>query len=191
MEQVDLHLSVCHGDITYETSDAIVCPANNFLQFHGGVAASILKRGGDSIIDETLLIVKENVIVPTGNVEVTSAGQLESKYIIHAVCPNLNDPSQLGLDRGQLLAFAIKNTLIMAEELQCNSLSIPAIATGSWGFPKNMCAQIMFDVVLKYGLDVVEKGHDSSLKYIRFINNNEKTVDAFADEFDSLLLNSC
>ena len=94
-----------------------MCPANNFLQFHGGVAASILKRGGESIFDETQLIVEENVIVPTGNVEVTSAGLLKSKYIIHAVGPNLNDPSQLGLDRGQLLAFAIKNTLIMAEQL--------------------------------------------------------------------------
>lgn len=185
-----MHLSVCHGDITYETSDAIVCPANNFLQFHGGVAACILKRGGKSIIDETEHIVKENIMVPTGSVEVTGSGRLQCNHIIHAVGPNLNDPSQLGLDRGQLLAFAINNTLVMAEELKCTSVSIPAIATGSFGFPKNRCAQIMFEVVLKYGLDVVDKGHDSTLKYIRFINNDEKTVEAFIDEFDRLLLNS-
>lgn len=78
----------------------------------------------------------------------------------------------------------------MAEDLKCTSVSIPAIATGSFGFPKNRCAQIMFEVVLKYGLDVVDKGIDSSLKYIRFINNDEKTVEAFIDEFDRLLLNS-
>jgi O-acetyl-ADP-ribose deacetylase (regulator of RNase III) len=51
----------------------------------------------------------------------------------------------LGLDRSQLLAFAINNTLKMAdEELKCSSISIPAIATGSFGFPKVKCAQIMF-----------------------------------------------
>ena len=48
----------------------------------------------------------------------------------------------------------------------------------------------MFEVILKYGLEVVDKGHNSSLKYIRFINNDEKTVEAFIDEFDRLLLNS-
>ena len=91
-------------------------------------------------MDETEHIVRENIMVPTGSVEVTGSGSLQSKYIIHAVGPNLNDPSQLGLDRGQLLAFAINNTLIMAEELKCNSVSIPAIATGSFGFPKVRCA---------------------------------------------------
>jgi O-acetyl-ADP-ribose deacetylase len=45
----DIVISVCHGDITYERSDAIVCPANNFLQFHGGVAACILRRAGKCI----------------------------------------------------------------------------------------------------------------------------------------------
>jgi hypothetical protein len=47
----DICISVCHGDITLEQSDAIVCPANNFLQMHGGVAACILQRGGRSILD--------------------------------------------------------------------------------------------------------------------------------------------
>jgi len=28
----------------------------------------------------------------------------------------------------------------MAEELECHSISIPAIATGSFGFPKKKCA---------------------------------------------------
>jgi O-acetyl-ADP-ribose deacetylase (regulator of RNase III) len=35
---MDINLSVVQGDITQEESDAIVCPANNFLQFNGGVA---------------------------------------------------------------------------------------------------------------------------------------------------------
>ena len=47
----DICLQVCLGDISLEQSDAIVCPANNFLQMHGGVAACILQRGGRSILE--------------------------------------------------------------------------------------------------------------------------------------------
>ena len=130
-------VSVCHGDITYEKSDSIVCPANNFLQFHGGVAACILRRGGKCIQEETDAILQEKIMIPTGTVEVTGSGRLKCQYIIHAVGPNLNDPSQLGLDRAMLLSFAMNNALQIADEdLQCSSISIPAIATGSFGFPK-------------------------------------------------------
>ena len=89
----DLNLSVVYGDITNEESDAIVCPANNFLQFHGGVAACILESGGKCILEEAEEILAEKRIIPTGSVEVTGAGRLNSEYIIHAVGPNLNDPS--------------------------------------------------------------------------------------------------
>ena len=82
-------------------------------------------------------------MIPTGSVEVTSSGRLSAKFIIHAVGPNLNDPAQLGLDRTMLLKFAINNTLDMADRLNCKSISIPAIATGSFGFPKKKCADIM------------------------------------------------
>lgn len=115
----DTLLSIVHGDITLEESDAIVCPANNFLQFHGGVAAAVLKKGGKCIMEEADEIVQEKLMIPTGSVEVTSAGRLSSKLIIHAVGPNMNDPSQLGLDRTQLLTFAINNTLDMADQLGC------------------------------------------------------------------------
>jgi O-acetyl-ADP-ribose deacetylase (regulator of RNase III) len=42
---------VVSGDITNEESDVIVCPANNFLVMHGGVAASIVKKGGKCILE--------------------------------------------------------------------------------------------------------------------------------------------
>ena len=124
-------------------------------------------------------------MIPTGTVEVTEAGRLSSRYIIHAVGPNLNDPSQLGLDRAMLLAFAMNNSLKMADEvLDCISLSIPAIATGSFGFPKKQCASILFQCVIKYGIDKLMNDEICNLKVIRFINNDLNTVDAFVNEYD-------
>ena len=52
-----------------------------------------MKKGGKCILEEVEDILKEKMMVPTGTVEVTLAGRLSSKYIIHAVGPNLNDPS--------------------------------------------------------------------------------------------------
>lgn len=82
-----------------DPSTAIVCPANNFLDFNGGVAAAIIQNGGNCIMEEAEDIIDEIVMLPTGCVEVTLAGKLPCKYIIHAVGPNMNDPSQLGIDR--------------------------------------------------------------------------------------------
>mmetsp|Transcript_1504 Transcript_1504/g.2653 ORF Transcript_1504/g.2653 Transcript_1504/m.2653 type:complete len:113 (-) Transcript_1504:146-484(-) len=112
------------------------------------------------------------MMIPTGCVEVSRAGDLGAKYIIHAVGPNMNDPSQLGLDRGQLLAYAIKNALERAEELGCRSISIPAIATGSFGFPKNQCAQIMFQCIIKFGTEKLMNDEETTVKFIRLINND-------------------
>ena len=92
-------LKIAAGDITQDTSTAIVCPANNFLDFNGGVAAAIAAKGGNCIMEEAEDIIDEIVMLPTGCVEVTLAGKLPCKYIIHAVGPNMNDPSQLGIDR--------------------------------------------------------------------------------------------
>jgi O-acetyl-ADP-ribose deacetylase (regulator of RNase III) len=60
---------------------------------HGGVAASIVKKGGKCILEYTEDIINEKIMIPTGTVAVTEGGRLNCKYIIHAVGPNLNDPS--------------------------------------------------------------------------------------------------
>lgn len=69
----------------------------------------------------------------------------------------------------------------MADELKCQSLSMPAIATGSFGFPKKKCAKIMVDTVLNY----VKNSTDTNLKEIKLINIDKKTVSDFIDQFDN------
>ena len=67
----------------------------------------------------------------------------------------------------------------------CSSISIPAIATGSFGFPKGKCAEIMFKCVIDY---VREMGDDAYLKNIRFINDDAVTVEKFVQEFGKNIL---
>ena len=132
-------------------------------------------------MEEAEDIIDEIVMLPTGCVEVTLAGKLPCKYIIHAVGPNMNDPSQLGIDRNQLLIFAVNNALKMADTLGCESIALPAIATGSFSFPKKKCAQVMIDCVVNY---VTTSEIPTRLKEIRLINIDKKTVNEFINEFD-------
>ena len=62
----------------------------------------------------------------------------------------------MGIDKNKLLAFAINNCLEMADELEIDSLSIPAISTGSFGFDKKKCAQIMYECIVNYGMEKYE-----------------------------------
>lgn len=114
------------------------------LQFDGGVGAQIIKFGGEEIRREAKYIIEQEGSIPTGDVTVTTAGDLNSKHIIHAVGPNANCPSQNGLNHEKLLAFAAKNCFKKASELGCESLSVPAISCGDNGFPKKRCVQTLF-----------------------------------------------
>ena len=49
-----------------------------------------------------------------------------------------------------LLHNAILNTLKKAEELKCESVSIPAISSGIFGFPKPLCAEVFFLTLKKF-----------------------------------------
>src|SRR5262245_45744041 len=82
-----LLIQVRQGDLTAEDTVAIVNPANEWLLHGGGVAGAILRRGGDSIQDESDRWTDAHGPVSTGQVAVTGAGALPCRRIIHAVGP--------------------------------------------------------------------------------------------------------
>lgn len=122
---------------------------------------------------------KKTSMIPTGCVEVTSGGNLQCKHLIHAVGPNRNCSSQSGLDYQRLLEYTLLNILDRAEQLRCQSISIPAIATGRFGFSKYECARIMHQCVIDYILEKMINGDDVNLKFIRFVNNDEAITESF------------
>jgi O-acetyl-ADP-ribose deacetylase (regulator of RNase III) len=48
------------------------------------------------------------------------------------------------------LRDAVKNSLELAHSKGWSGIAIPAISSGIFGFPKRYCAEIMFDVALKF-----------------------------------------
>ncbi len=169
-------IQIVQGDITAETTDAIVNAANEYLQHGAGVAGAIIRRGGQVIQQESDAWVRKHGTVSHARPAWTSGGNLPAKYVIHAVGPVWGDTqnASAGGDEDNKLAAAINGSLKVADELKCTSISFPAISTGIFGFPKERAAGIIFDSVEKYFSQ-----HESRIKLIRLVLFDESTIDAF------------
>lgn len=73
------------------------------------------------------------------------------------------------------------NSLNIAEELNAKSISIPAISSGIFGFPKPYCAYLMLDVAATY---LHENKGATSIEEIRLTNFDQPTVIIFENAFD-------
>lgn len=165
-------LSVRRGDLTAETIDAIVNAANENLAHGGGLAGAIVRAGGEVIQQESRSVAP----VSTGHAVATGAGSLPCRRVIHAVGPIWSRYEPAEADR--LLVSAVTSALAIAHGEGLSSISIPAISSGIFGFPKDRCARLMIDAVVAY----VEANPETSLKRVELTNFDEPTVSIFEAE---------
>ena len=158
------------GDITAETTDAIVNAANSALQHGGGVAGSISRRGGPAIQRESDDWVREHGPVSHAEPAYTSAGDLPCRYVIHAVGPVWGEG-----DEDAKLTAAVRGSLAVAEKLGLASLSLPAISTGIFGFPRERAARVMFAAIQDY----FSRNPASGLKTVRIVLYDHLSVEVF------------
>jgi O-acetyl-ADP-ribose deacetylase len=133
-------LRLVKGDITEGNVDAIVNAANSYLKHGGGVAAAIVKKGGAIIQQESDKIVASKGPVPVGTAVASTAGKLPCKAVIHAVGPRMGEG-----DEDYKLRKAVRSSLVLASEIGFRSISMPAISSGIFGFPKDRCAKILIE----------------------------------------------
>ncbi|MCS7192197.1 MAG: macro domain-containing protein [Armatimonadetes bacterium] len=173
-------IRILRGDITAEQVDAIVNAANPQLKHGGGVAAAIVRKGGETIQQESDEWVRKHGLVPIGQVAITGAGNLPAKVVIHAVGPIWSDYTPEEADK--LLKSAVWNSLMAAHNEGLESIALPAISAGIFGFPKERCAAILLNTAKEF----CEKHSDSTLKDIRFVLFDEPTFQAFVEAFDAI-----
>ncbi len=159
------------GDITEMRVDAIVNAANARLILGGGVAGAIRAKGGPSIQEECNRIGGTFV----GGAVCTGAGNLPAKYVIHAVGPMMGEGNE-----EKKLTNATRNSLLLAEEKQIQSIAFPAISTGIFGFPVTNCAIIMLNVIKNF------LPQSKSLKEIHICLWDETTYNLFRNQADRL-----
>ncbi|MEK6691828.1 MAG: macro domain-containing protein, partial [Nitrospirota bacterium] len=135
------YIGLVQGDITEQNTDAIVNAANSHLQHGGGVAGAIVRKGGKIIQDESDKI----GYVPVGKADITTAGRLPARHVIHAVGPRWGEG-----DEDNKLISAVRSSLKLASAKNLKSISLPAISSGIFGFPKERCAEILVRESSKY-----------------------------------------
>ena len=166
-------LTTVQGDITAECVDAIVNAANEQLHHGGGVAAAIVRAGGAGIQTESTAWVAEHGKVETGSAAITGGGELDAKFVIHAVGPVWGTGDEVAK-----LTSAICAALELAEQHRRSSISFPAIGSGIFGFPKELCAKTFFDSIENWLDDHPQR----SLQTIRFCNVDTPTANLFERE---------
>lgn len=166
-------IRIVKGDLTAEPVDAIVNAANERLAHGGGLAGAIVRQGGQVIQAESDEWVQTHGPVRTGTGAITSAGTLPARYVIHAVGPVWGSG-----DEEEKLAGAVRSALMLAAERDIRSISLPAISSGIFGFPKVLCAQVMIGTVTDY----LAGNPAGVVREVNLCNIDEHTVNIFLDE---------
>ena len=144
------------GDITKIKVDVVVNAANSSLLGGGGVDGAIHRTGGPMILDECRDIRNRQGKCKTGEVVITSAGNLQAKKVIHTVGPVYNGGNRLEKEK-QLLADCYINSLKLAEAYDLRTFAFPNISTGIYRFPKSVAADIAIKSVLNYKSETIEE----------------------------------
>jgi len=171
------YIYVAKGDITTEDTDVIVNAANEYLAHGGGVAGAISRKGGPELQKGSNEIVKKYGPIPTGSaVEQFAPASLKCRYVIHAIGPVYHNGKE---NEEGLLSNCIEKTLEIADRLSppVSSLSFPAISSGIFGFPKDLCAQVFFTTILLY----LKEHPKTNIKHIRLTNFDWPTVEVFQE----------
>jgi O-acetyl-ADP-ribose deacetylase (regulator of RNase III) len=126
-------VEVLDCDITTLAVDAIANAANTELAHGGGVAGAISRAGGPAVQRES----DAKAPIGLGEAVATSAGDMPSRWVIHAATMVLGGPTSADVIRRATAA-----TLAVADELGARSLALVAFGTGVGGFPLGEAAAI-------------------------------------------------
>jgi O-acetyl-ADP-ribose deacetylase len=168
----DKIIRLIKGDITDQNVDVIVNPANSYLKHGGGVAGAIVRKGGKIIQRESDKI----GFVPVGSSVITTSGELPCQAIIHTVGPKIGEGNE-----DFKLSKSIHSSLFLASENSYKSISIPAISSGIYGFPKDRCANILLDESIKF-----LQNNNTTLETIEFCIIDDETLFHFKNKFKKL-----
>ena len=134
-------VEVLETDITALEVDAIANAANTRLAHGGGVAGAISRAGGAEVQRQS----DRRAPIGLGEAVETGAGDMPSRWVIHAATMVLGGPTSAGIIRRATAA-----TLWKAEELNVRSLALVAFGTGVGGFPLDEAAEIEADEVRRH-----------------------------------------
>ena len=154
------------GDLLKEPVEAIVNAANGHLAHGGGVAGIISRAAGPALQAESDALVAARGPFATGSAVVTTAGALPFKGVIHAVGPRYGEG-----DEEEKLFRALTAVWNRAREKGWESVSFPAVSSGIFAVPLDICARAY-----------LRAARASPLRNVRLCLRDQPVIDAVLKE---------
>jgi O-acetyl-ADP-ribose deacetylase (regulator of RNase III) len=164
-----IQLEAVQGDIANQPDiTAVVNAANAQLQTGGGVAGAIHRAAGPGLAEEC----RPMAPIKPGQAVISGGHNLPNDYVIHCLGP------VYGRDKPEdkLLADCYRNALKLADEKGIESVALPAISTGAFGYPLEAAT----DVALETVNEVIPEL--KNLKKIRFVLFGKRDYEVYEEK---------
>lgn len=162
-----IRITLCEGDLTEQSVDAIVNAANDELVLGSGVAGAIARRGGPTIAAECAA----HGPIAVGGAAITGGGALPARHVIHAAGMALG-----GHATPESVERALRAALEAAVAANVRTLAVPAIGAGVGGLALQTCAEISIGCARRFA---EERGSSGALEEIRFVLLGEPAFRVF------------
>ena len=167
---------IIRNDITKVEADVIVNTANPEPVVGDGTDSAVYQAAGkESLLKERIKIGK----LSPGQAAITPAFELSAKYIIHTVGPIWKGGKQ---EEDDILRSCYSNSLLLAEQVNAESIAFPLIATGVYGFPKNEALDIALSEIGKFLLT-----HDMEIILVVFDKESFQISEQLMGEIDQYI----
>ena len=160
-----LKIEVLEGDITTQTTDAVVNAANADLMGGTGVNGAIHRAAGPELTNA----LRDIGGCHTGDAVITSGFEMQCRYIIHAVGPIWHGGS---LGEEALLARCYRACLDLAVKHELSSISFPSISTGVYGYPPHLAVPVAVNTIREH----------SRIRLVRFVAFDNRMYELFLNE---------
>jgi O-acetyl-ADP-ribose deacetylase (regulator of RNase III) len=177
-------LTIDFGSVLEIPAEVVVSSDDYLLTMGGGVSAAIRAAAGNALVLDAAKAVPRRA----GDVVVTTAGALSSRYVFHVVTigpDRWEDPNAVP-DVADLVRRATRTCLELMQPLGVRSIVLPALGTGSAGYSIEASAAAMAEVIndvlsqsnwqLDVSIMLMSRNLASPIQYVAFYEEFARRV---------------
>jgi O-acetyl-ADP-ribose deacetylase (regulator of RNase III) len=169
-------ITLIFGDITTSKAEVLVSSDDYLLSMGGGVSESIRLTGGPHVAADASKMVPAH----TGDVVVSTAGDLPAKYVLHAITLG---PGRVDLNADVIVRQTTQRVMRLLPTLGCRSVAFPAIGAGAARISYETVASEMAAALVSILLDSEDPYEIELYLMDRFHQTNKDDFFIFFEEF--------